>query len=184
MNRAGLEFRTVVYELPDSAPEVSLPYRGGHLVPSRILIELRWYASSGRLGARLQRVAEPGRGLRQGTSGPMGPNALNDAQPASAAPPEPRPASVIVVVHRGQVRPSLADGLHVSAPKSRPSPGLIPRGSVGQGDHQFMATAVHFHGLPPRRLPNSPRVLHPLRHFPWPWILARQEQVHRKPRAF
>jgi len=41
------EFRTVVYELPDSAPEVPLPYGGGHLVPSHIRIELNWYASSG-----------------------------------------------------------------------------------------------------------------------------------------
>ncbi|MFF4338068.1 hypothetical protein [[Kitasatospora] papulosa] len=34
------EFRTVVYKLPDSAPEVPLPYGGGHLIPSHIRIEL------------------------------------------------------------------------------------------------------------------------------------------------
>lgn len=52
------------------------------------------------------------------------------------------------------------------------------------GDQLATATAIQCQGLPARRPLNSPRVLHPLRHFPRPWYLARQEQVHRKPWAF
>ncbi|MEU1327132.1 hypothetical protein [Streptomyces microflavus] len=41
------EFRTVVYSLPDGAPEVPMPYGGGHLAPSHIRIKLNWQAHTG-----------------------------------------------------------------------------------------------------------------------------------------
>lgn len=42
------EFRTLVYNLPDGAPEVPLPYAGGHIVPSYIRIKFSWNADTGK----------------------------------------------------------------------------------------------------------------------------------------
>lgn len=46
------EFRTLVYALPDTAPEVPLPYGGGHILPSHIRIEISRMANTGRCSGK------------------------------------------------------------------------------------------------------------------------------------